>query len=64
MSEFDKQYITIPKEEYDNLCKAANALMIVINTDPVYMDKTVAAAKKALTGTSCAAEPQRAEISE
>lgn len=52
MSESDKQYITIPKEEYDNLCKAANALMIVFNTDPVYMDKTVAAAKKAIIGVA------------
>ena len=64
MREFDKQYITIPKEEYDNLHKAANALMVIFNTDPVYMDKTVAAAKKAICGPDTIAEPARAEISE
>lgn len=56
--------VTILKEEYDDLNKAANALMIILNADPVFVDKTVAAAKKALTGTSYAAEPTRAEISE
>lgn len=57
--------ITILKEEYDDLNKAANALMLILNTDPVFADKAVAAAKKALTGTSYAAEPvNRAEISE
>lgn len=57
--------ITILREEYDDLNKAANALMIILNTNPVYMDKTVAAVKKALTGTSYAVEPvNRAEISE
>lgn len=59
-----KQYITIPKAEYDDLNKAANALMVIFNTDPVYMDKTVAAAKKAICGPDIIAEPARAEISE
>lgn len=57
--------VTILKEEYDDLHKAANALMIILNTDPVYLDKTVAAVKKAITGTPYAAEPvNRAELSE
>lgn len=52
MSAFDKQYITITKEEYDELCKAANSLMVIFNTDPIYLDKTVAAAKKAIIGVA------------
>lgn len=57
--------VTILKEEYDDLNKAANALMIILNANPVFVDKTVAAVKKAITGTSYAAEPvNRAEISE
>lgn len=58
------QYITISKEEYDNLHKAANALMLILNTNPVYMDKTAEAAKKAIWGPDSIAEPARAEISE
>ena len=60
----NNQHITITKEEYDNLHKAANALMVIFNTNPVYMDKTVAAAKKAICGSDSIAEPTRAEISE
>lgn len=57
--------VTILKEEYDDLQKAANALMIILNTDPVYMDKTVAAVKRAVYGIGLNAEPvNRAEISE
>lgn len=55
--------VTILKEEYDDLQKAANALMIIFNTDPIYLDKVVAAAKKAINGPA-PAELLRAEISE
>ena len=56
--------VTILKEEYDDLNKAANALMIIFNTDPIYLEQTVAAAKKAICGPDSVAEPTRAEISE
>ena len=57
--------VTILKEEYDDLNKAANALMLILNTDPVYLDKTVTAVKRAVYGIGLNAEPvNRAEISE
>lgn len=59
-----QQLITITKKEYDNLHKAVNALMVIFNTDPIYVDKTVAAAKKAICCPDTIAEPARAEISE
>ena len=60
----NQQFITITREEYDQLRKATNALMVIFNTDPLYLDKTVAAAKKAICGPDTIAEPTRAEISE
>lgn len=60
----NQQFITITREEYDKLSKATNALMVIFNTDPLYLDKTVAAAKKAICGPDTIAEPARAEISE
>ena len=59
-----KQYITIAKAEYDDLNKAANALMLIFNTQPIYLEQAVDAAKKAITGLPYTAEPLRAEISE
>ena len=56
--------VTILKEEYDDLNKAASALMIILNTDPVYLDQTVKAVKRAVYGIGLNAEPARAEISE
>lgn len=56
--------VSILKEEYDDLNKAANALMIILNTDPVYLDQTVKAVKRAVYGIGLNAEPTRAEISE
>lgn len=60
----NQQFITITREEYDKLSKATNALMVIFNTDPLYLDKTVAAAKKAICGPYTIEEPARAEISE
>lgn len=59
-----KQYITINKAEYDDLNKAANALMLIFNTQPLYLEQAVAAAKKAIYGLPYTAEALRAEISE
>lgn len=60
----NQKFITITREEYDQLRKATNALMVIFNTEPLYLDKTVAAAKKALCGPDSVADPTRAEISE
>lgn len=57
-------HVTLKKAEYDDLRKAANALMLIFNTDPLYLEQTVNAAKKAIFGPDSVAEPTRAEISE
>ena len=52
--------VTILKEEYDDLNKAANALMLIFNTPPVFLDQAVAAAKKAINGPDYAdTEPSK-----
>ena len=48
----ETRYITITREEYDNLAKAGNYLMTLLNTPPIYLEPIVAAIKKSLFGST------------